>query len=62
MKSLNITPIEKRVLRSLHLIGIMGNCGTLNKKQRLNLLNDLIKKGCLNANGQVTKKGIEVSV
>ena len=57
-----LTQLERKVLRSLNLIGVMGSCGTLNKKQRLNLLNDLIKKGCLNANGQVTKKGIEVSV
>lgn len=56
-----ITEIEKKVLQSLHLRGIMGKMGAMTKKKRADLLNGLIKKGLLDKNGNVTKKGIEVS-
>jgi len=58
----DISDTEKRVLKSLHLRGMMGKVGALTKKQRLALLKGLIKKGFLDKNGNVTQKGIKVSV
>ncbi|MCP4373831.1 MAG: hypothetical protein GY797_37880 [Deltaproteobacteria bacterium] len=54
-----ITKAEKRVLTSFHLQGHMGKCGSLNKKQRLDLLKGLITKGLLNDNCQITRQGVK---
>lgn len=56
-----ITETETRILQSLHLRGVMGNCGSLNKKQRLGILNSLIEKKLLTQTGQLTTAGIEAS-
>ena len=60
MYELNTT--EKRVLNNLHLLGYMGRCGSLTKKQRTVLLQSLIQRGYLTENCKLTKKGINASI
>ena len=56
-----LTETEKRVLISLHLRGGTGSMGSMNKKQRLSLLNGLISKGYMNSNCDLTEKGIKAT-
>lgn len=55
------TKTELKVLISIHLRGYTGSMGSMNKNERLKLLKGLVKKGWLNENATLTKKGIEVS-
>ncbi len=57
-----LTATEKRVLRSMHLRGTMGKCGSLNAKQRHQLLTRLIRKGMMDDSLQLTAKGIDASI
>jgi len=57
-----LNEIEKHILKSLHLRGIMGNCGALNKKQRANILNKLLKMKLITDKCTLTRKGIELYV
>lgn len=56
-----LTETEKRVLINLHLRGITGHMGSMNKKQRLSLLNGLVSKGYMNSNCALTEKGIKAT-
>lgn len=56
-----INETEKRVLQSLHLRGCTGSMGSMNHKQRRELLQGLITKGYLNNKAEVTPAGIEIS-
>ncbi len=47
---------QKRVLTSIHLRGITGSMGSMNKKQRVAFLMDLVANGYLSAHGTVTSK------
>ena len=55
-----INIIEKRILISLHLQGMMGKCGNLNKVKRKEMLDRLIRRGILNENCKVTPFGLEL--
>lgn len=52
---------RKTVLKNYQLFGYMGKCGSLSKKQRGALLNDLISKNLLDCNCKLTKNGLEVA-
>jgi hypothetical protein len=56
-----ISPTENRILVSLHLQGHMGKCGSLNKQQRLALLQGLQAKGLLDKDCELTQEGVRVS-
>jgi hypothetical protein len=58
---LTITETEKRILKNIHLQGCTGKCGSLNLKQRRELLYGLINKGLLKENLTLTESGIELS-
>ena len=58
---MKITKLEKKVLLQLHLQGFWGKSGSLNKTQRLKLLNGLISNGLLTLNCQVTIQGQNIA-
>lgn len=57
----SLTEQKKRVLRNLHLRGVMGKMGSMSSKQRGKLLNELEKDGYITKNLELTRKGIEAS-
>lgn len=61
MNTTQLTATEIRVLRSLHLRGIMGEMGSMKLKERTKLLNNLINNGYITQSMNLTAKGIEAS-
>ena len=59
---MELTKTEIRVLRNLHLKGCTGKMGSMNLKQRKELLNGLLEKGLINRKAELTEKGIEESL
>ena len=51
-----LSKTEKSFLLKLHFTGCLGKTGSLNKKQRFEILTGLINKGFLNENCQPTNK------
>lgn len=58
---MTLTETEKRIIRNLHLRGIVGSMGKMKSKDRLKLLQGLIDNGYLNSKCEPTKKGIEAT-
>lgn len=58
---MKLTDTEIRVLRSLHLRGCMGKCGSLTAKQRGQILTNLISYGYLTERMNLTRAGINAS-
>jgi len=58
---MELTETEKRVLISLHLRGCSGPMGSLNIKQRRQLIYNLIDKGLLDQSLNVTPAGINAA-
>jgi polyhydroxyalkanoate synthesis regulator phasin len=53
-----LTETEKRILKSLHLQGTMGKCGSMSKNKRGKILDNLVKNGYLTIEAELTKKAI----
>lgn len=56
-----LSETEKRVVINLHLKGCTGKMGSMNRKQRRDLLEGLISKGMIDKNCNPTPAGIEAA-
>lgn len=61
-KTTALSNTELRMLRNLHLRGVIGRSGSLTLAQRRKIFQKLINEGYLTKTGQVTKKGINISI
>ena len=55
-----VSKLEKSILTQLHLQGYWGKSGNLTKKQRLDRLKDLTKRGYLDSTYNPTSKAIKL--